>query len=60
MKPENGAAVEHYRDYVVRKIALMLGGVILAVIMFFVSVAVGSVSIPIPDIIATLLGWQGT
>lgn len=60
MRPENGSAPEHYRAYVGRKIALILGGGILAVIMFFVSVSVGSVSIPIPDIIATLLGWQGT
>ncbi|HJK38248.1 MAG TPA: iron chelate uptake ABC transporter family permease subunit, partial [Methanocorpusculum sp.] len=60
MRPENGSAPEHYRAYVGRKVALILGGGILAAIMFFVSVSVGSVSIPIPDIIATLLGWQGT
>ncbi|HJJ97051.1 MAG TPA: iron chelate uptake ABC transporter family permease subunit, partial [Methanocorpusculum sp.] len=60
MQRENGSAPEHYRAYVGRKIALILGGVVLAVIMFFVSVSVGAVSIPVPDIIATLLGGQGT
>ncbi|MDV0443204.1 iron ABC transporter permease [Methanorbis rubei] len=49
-----------YRAYVARKIALILFGVAFTVIMFFVSVSVGAVSIPIPDILGTLLGGQGT
>lgn len=41
MHPENSSAPEHYRVYVGRKVAMILGGVVLAVIMFFVLVSVG-------------------
>ncbi len=60
MHLDEGEKPEQYRMYVRRKIAFILAGSILAVVMFFVSVSVGAVSIPIPDIVGTLFGGQGT
>lgn len=60
MSQENEPQQKNYRAYVQRKITIIFAGIILTVILFFVSVSVGAVSIPLPDIIATLLGGQGT
>ena len=49
-----------YKDYIGKKIAVITVGIFLIVIMFLVSVSVGAVRIPIPDIIATLLNGAGT
>ncbi|HJJ41917.1 MAG TPA: iron ABC transporter permease [Methanocorpusculum sp.] len=52
-KPKN------YKAYVHKKVTAIVLGVIACVVMFLVSVSVGSVSIPIPDIITTLFGGAG-
>lgn len=49
----------HYKSYVGKKVTAILIGVIVSVVMFLVSVSVGAVSIPIPDILTTLFGGTG-
>ncbi|HKM41970.1 MAG TPA: iron ABC transporter permease [Methanocorpusculum sp.] len=49
-----------YQKYIGRKISIIIIGIILTIVMFLVSVSVGAVSIPIPDIIATIFGGGGT
>lgn len=60
MSPEPAPSPDCYRAYVGKKIALILLGLLLTIVMFFVSVSVGAVNIPLPDIIATLFGGGGT
>ena len=50
----------NYKAYVSRKVTVILIGIIATIVMFLVSVSVGAVSIPIPDIIATIFGGGGT
>lgn len=54
IKPNN------YKAYVSKKITVIVIGIIATVVMFLVSVSVGAVSIPIPDIITTIFGGGGT
>jgi len=49
-----------YKAYVSKKITIILIGIVATIVMFLVSVSVGAVSIPIPDIIATIFGGGGT
>jgi iron complex transport system permease protein len=49
-----------YQKYIGRKISIIIIGIVLTIVMFLVSVSVGAVSIPIPDIIATIFGGGGT
>ncbi len=51
--------VEDYKSYVGRKYTAIFLGIAVTVIMFLVSISVGSVSIPIPDVISTILGGPG-
>ncbi len=48
-----------YISYVHRKITAILLGIAAAVVMFLVSISVGAISIPIPDVVATILGGPG-
>jgi len=49
-----------YKAYVSKKVTVILIGIAATIVMFLVSVSVGAVSIPIPDIIATIFGGGGT
>ena len=49
-----------YKAYVGKKVTVILIGIAATIVMFLVSVSVGAVSIPIPDIIATIFGGGGT
>ena len=49
-----------YTAYIGKKITVILISVLFVVMMFFISVSVGAVSIPIPDIIGTIFGGAGT
>lgn len=51
--------VEDYKSYVGRKYTAIFLGIAITVVMFLVSISVGSVSIPIPDVISTILGGPG-
>ena len=51
--------VEDYKSYVGRKYTAIFLGIAVTVVMFLVSISVGSVSIPIPDVISTILGGPG-
>lgn len=51
--------VEDYKSYVSRKYTAIFLGIVVTVVMFLVSISVGSVSIPIPDVISTILGGPG-
>ncbi len=51
--------VEDYMSYVGRKYTAIFLGIAVTVVMFLVSISVGSVSIPIPDVISTILGGPG-
>ena len=62
MSQENELQQKNYRAYVQRKITIIFCGHDThgnSVLLFFVSVSVGAVSIPIPDIIATLFKGHG-
>ena len=48
-----------YKAYVSKKYTAIFLGIVITVAMFLVSVSVGSVSIPIPDVISTILGGPG-
>ncbi|MDO5846271.1 MAG: iron chelate uptake ABC transporter family permease subunit, partial [Methanocorpusculum sp.] len=48
-----------YRAYVGRKTAAILLGAAASVILFLVSVSVGAVQIPIPDVVSTIFGGMG-
>ena len=60
MSEEIEKASGKYQKYIGRKITVILIGIVLTVVMFLVSVSVGAVSIPIPDIIGTIFGGGGT
>ncbi|MDO9523739.1 MAG: iron ABC transporter permease [Methanocorpusculum sp.] len=49
-----------YKAYVSKKVTVILIGIAATIVMFLISVSVGAVSIPIPDIIATIFGGGGT
>jgi len=49
-----------YKAYVSKKVTVILIGIVATIVMFLISVSVGAVSIPIPDIIATIFGGGGT
>lgn len=53
-------SAENYQKYIGRKVFIVLLGVIITAVMFLISVSVGAVSIPIPDIIVTIFGGAGT
>lgn len=57
MKKENKP--QDYKAYVSKKITAIIIGIIAAVVMFLVSVSVGAVSIPIPDVVTTIFGGAG-
>lgn len=48
-----------YRRYVSKKLTAIFIGIAAAIIMFLVSVSVGAVSIPIPDVVSTIFGGMG-
>ena len=51
--------VEDYKSYVGKKYTAIFLGIAVTVAMFLVSISVGSVSIPIPDVISTIMGGPG-
>lgn len=56
MHLNGGTTPEDYLKYTGRKIALLAGGLALLFIVLIISIMLGPVSLPVPDIIVTLLG----
>nr|WP_319538799.1 iron ABC transporter permease [uncultured Methanospirillum sp.] len=50
----------HYRSYILFKTLVIFIGIISVIVLFFISVSVGAVCIPIPDIITTLINGGGS
>ncbi len=48
-----------YHIYIGKKVTSIVIGIIASILMFLVAVSVGAVSIPIPDVITTILGGAG-
>ncbi|MBD3277284.1 MAG: iron chelate uptake ABC transporter family permease subunit [Candidatus Aegiribacteria sp.] len=57
MHLEDGKVPEGYTRYTGRKLAVNLGGVALLFALLVVSISVGSVPIPLKDVLSTLLGF---
>lgn len=48
-----------YKSYIGKKTFIILGGVALTLILFLVTISVGAITIPIPDVIATIFKGPG-
>ncbi|HJJ28373.1 MAG TPA: iron ABC transporter permease [Methanocorpusculum sp.] len=48
-----------YKKYTGRKKALILGGIVALVVVFLLSISVGAVFIPLPDVLATIFSGPG-
>ena len=48
-----------YKSYVGKKAGIIIVGIILCVVLFLLTISVGAITIPIPDVIATLLHGPG-
>ena len=59
VKEKTEGKVEDYKSYVGKKYTAIFLGIAVTVAMFLVSISVGSVSIPIPDVISTIMGGPG-
>lgn len=59
MHLEDGIKPTAYRKYVAQKVGLIIGLFILLILFALFAISVGSISIPIPDVILTLLKGPG-
>ncbi|MCL2862753.1 MAG: iron ABC transporter permease [Methanimicrococcus sp.] len=60
MHLEDGVKPAVYKKYIARKVGIITGMFIFLVFFALFAVSVGSIYIPIPDVIQTLLGGPGT
>ena len=50
---------EDYKTYVGKKAGIIIAGIILCVVLFLITISVGAIRIPIPDVIATIFHGPG-
>ena len=60
MQLEDGKIPEEYRQYTGKKISFIIGGFVLLVVIFVLSISVGAVRIPPFTVIKTLFGYSVT
>ena len=50
---------EDYKTYVGKKAGILIAGIILCVVLFLITISVGAITIPLPDVIATIFKGPG-
>ena len=50
---------EDYKSYVGKKAGILIAGIILCVVLFLITISVGAITIPLPDVIATIFKGPG-
>lgn len=56
MHLDDGTIPEYYTQYIGRKIALNIAGAVLLILLLLVSISLGSVTIPLEEVVKTLIG----
>jgi len=60
MHLEDGKVPQEYRQYTGRKISFIVGGFVILVVIFVLSISVGAVKVPPLAVVKTLLGYSVT